>query len=117
MQENISCQSDDTIRLVEWLSEHPKIQRRLYNGGYEVSPEECLEIMELLEKNEFYEMILILLMRNQQDAVLAEATSKLVVEKLVDEWRRIGTEQMCKDIKEKIREEIRLKEAGKSTGL
>lgn len=115
MKENVPEQIDDTIRPVEWLSEHPKVQRKLYGGEYEVNPEECMELIELLEKNAFYEMILILLMRNQHDATLAEATSRLITEKLVSEWKRIGTEQMCRDIKEKIREGIRLKETGRNS--
>jgi hypothetical protein len=56
MQENIANKTAEAIRLVKWLSEHPKIQSRLFEDYAETTPEECLEIIEMLEKNEFYEM-------------------------------------------------------------
>lgn len=47
----------DVVRLAKWMTEHPKIRRRICEDEYMVSPEEFIDIMELLEKNEFYEMI------------------------------------------------------------
>ena len=110
MQDNRNNPKEDTIRLIRWLSEHPRIQRRLCDEGTESTPEECLEIIEQLEKNSFYDMIYILLMKNSHDMVIGEVLSKIIVEKMANEWERMGTEQMCRDIKEKIKEEIKLKE-------
>lgn len=107
-------QSDGTIRLVKWLAEHPKIQRRLCEGEYESTPEECLEMIELLEDNSFYEMIFILLMKNIHNPVIDDAVTKMAAEKITNEWERVGTEQMCRDIKARIRQEI---QAGIQTGI
>lgn len=109
MQGAVNKQQDDTIRLVRWLAEHPKIQRRLCEADFESTPEECLEIIEMLENNSFYDMIFILLMKNSHDLIIDEAITKMVTEKMANEWDRIGTEQMCADIKNRIREEIRRK--------
>jgi hypothetical protein len=107
MRETKQNQSDDTIRLVRWLAEHPKIQRRLCEGEYESTPEECLETIEMLAKDSFYDMIFVLLMKNSHDLIIDEALTKMATEKIVNEWERVGTEQMCRDIKERIKEEIK----------
>lgn len=110
MQDNRNNQKEDTVRLIRWLAEHPSIQRRLCDEGAESTPEECIEIIEQLEKNSFYDMIYILLMKNSHDIVIGEAIEKVIAEKMANEWERIGTEQMCQDIKGRIKEEIKIKE-------
>jgi len=107
MQGTDNNQKDDTIRLVRWLAEHSQIKRRLCEGEFESTPEECLEIIELLENNSFYDMIFILLMKNSHELIIDEAISSVATEKIANEWERIGTEQMCRDIKERIKEEIK----------
>jgi hypothetical protein len=52
------------------LAEHPKVQSRLFEDYSETTPEECLEIMEILDKNGYYEMIIALLMKNQYNIAL-----------------------------------------------
>ena len=112
MQENIAIKTTEAIRLVKWLSEHPKIQSRLFEDYTQTTPEECLEIIEILEKNEFYEMIVALLMKNQYNIALEQVISEFVIDKMIKEWERVGTERMCQDIKEKIKEKIGLSNAG-----
>lgn len=107
-------ETDKVIELVRWLAEHPKVQRRLCEDEYKVTPEEFIEIMELLEQHEFYEMIVVLILKNRCNAVLSQALSRMLVETMSKEWEKIGTKQMCKDMKDLIREEIRSKEAGGS---
>ncbi len=113
MQENITLKTAEAIRLVKWLSEHPKIQSRLFEDYTQTSPEECLEIIEILEENDFYEMIVALLMKNQYNIALEQVISEFVIDKMIREWERVGTEQMCQDIKEKIIEKIRLSDTDK----
>lgn len=102
-------QEDKLIEMALWLTDHPKIQRRLCDGEYEVSPEEFLEIMEQLENKGFYELIYILLIKNQYNDVLEQAATSLLIQKAGKEWQRIGTKEMCRDFKEKIQGEIRRK--------
>ena len=40
----------DFIRMINWMAAHPKIRRRICKDEYTVTPEECIEILELLEK-------------------------------------------------------------------
>lgn len=101
----------DLVRLAKWMTEHPKVKRRVCESEYEVTPEEFIEIMEMLEENEFHEMIYVLLSKNQLNDVLAQSTSRLLVEKTCKEWERIGTTQLCKELKNIIREEMKLKES------
>lgn len=107
----------ESIRLVKWLTEHPKIQSRLFEDYAQITPEECLEIIETLEENGFYEMIIALLMKNQYNIALEQVISEFVVDKMTKEWERIGMEQMCKDIKDKIKESIKFKEKRRETLL
>lgn len=79
----------DVVRLAKWMTEHPKIRRRICEDEYMVSPEEFIDIMELLEKNEFYEMIYVLLVRNQTNPVLEQATSRICHGKRLS---RMGTD-------------------------
>ena len=106
-----SSEEDKVIKLVYWLTEHPKIRRILCDSDYEVEPEEFIEIMEMLEKNEFYEMIVVLLIKNSFNELIEQVMSRILVEKMGKEWERIGTEQLCRDIKAKVREEVKLREA------
>lgn len=110
MQKNLQDENK-VIRLAIWLTEHPKIQHRLFEEEYDATPDEFIEIMEMLEENGFYEMILVLLIKNKWNVSLEQALSKVFIEKMAKEWERIGTEQMCRDIKDKIREEQRAEKA------
>mgnify|MGYP004702466817 CR=1 FL=1 len=100
----------EVIRLVKWMTEHPKIRRRICEDEYEVTPEEFIEIAEMLEENGFHEMIYVLPVKNQMGDILAQATSRLLVEKACNEWERLGTSQLLKELKDTIREEMKLKE-------
>lgn len=95
-----------TIKLVKWLAVNPKIQSRLCEDYAESSPEECIEIIEILEENAFYDLIVILLMKNQYNLALEQVVTEIVIDKMAKEWERIGMEQMCSDIKEKLKEKI-----------
>lgn len=106
---------DKLVQMVNWLVNHPKVQYRLCDDESEVSPEEFIETMELFERNGFYEWIPVLFLKNCYNDVLHQAMTSLLIEKAGQEWQRTGTEQLCKDIKDKIKEEIRLKEERRST--
>jgi len=99
----------EVIRLAKWMSEHPRVRRRICENEYEVTPEEFIELTELLEENGFYEMIYVLLTKNQVNDILEQATSRLLVEKTCNEWERIGTKQFCKELKDIIKEEMEIK--------
>ena len=62
----------------------------------------------MLEKDGLYELIYILLMRNINHIVISEAIEILQAEAWVKEWEKIGNEQMCRNIKEQIKQGINL---------
>ena len=97
----------DVVRLAKWMTEHPKIRRRICEDEYMVSPEEFIDIMELLEKNEFYEMIYVLLVRNQTNPVLEQATSRIVMESACQEWERMGPEALRREFTANVSHELK----------
>ena len=103
-----------TAEMIKWLSDHPNIQRKLCLGEYEAEPEECLVIMGILEKRGYYEMIYVLLTKNQQHAIIGGAMEKLLAELWADKWEKAGNQQMCKEIQEHIQNEIALRELKRS---
>jgi hypothetical protein len=108
MQNNSNLMENRTAEIIKWLSNHNKIQRRICWDGYAIEPNECLEIIEMLEKDGLYELIYILLMRNINHIVISEAIEILQAEAWVKEWEKIGNEQMCRNIKEQIKQGINL---------
>ena len=96
------------LEIIKWLSTHPDIQRNLCREGYEVEPPECLEIIGTLEEQGFYELIYILLVKNQHHAIIGGAIDKLLTQFWMDAWGKAGNRQMCTEIKEQIQNEIAL---------
>ncbi len=113
MQEKDREVKNRTIEIIRWLAKHPKIQRRICCEEYTIEPDECLEIMEILEKNGFYELMYILLRKNEQHLAIDYALEGLKTEAWANEWGKVGNEQMCRTIKERIRNGIQLLEMGK----
>ena len=46
-----------TAEMIKWLSSRPNIQQHLCRDEFVLPSEECLEIMDALEKQGYYEMI------------------------------------------------------------
>lgn len=86
-----------TSRLIKWLSKNPAIQSRIC-GELDVSPQECIKLIDVLKDNGFYEMAYILLMGNQQDIAIGYAADTLLAELLAKEWGRLGGKKICKKL-------------------
>ena len=71
--------STDSQEISELLKQHPQLLT-LLNEKMDLPDMEPTRVMELLEKNEFYEMIYVLLVRNQTNPVLEQATSRIVMD-------------------------------------
>lgn len=110
MQNNSNLMENRTAEMIRWLSNHTKIQRRICWDGYLTEPDECLKIIEILEKEGLYELIYILLMRNINHIIISEAIEILQAEAWAKEWVMIGNKQMCRNIKEQIRQGMKLHE-------
>ena len=97
-----------TAEMIKWLSSHPGIQQHLCRDEFVLQSDECLEIMDALEKQGYYEMIYIFLMKNQFHGTVGNALDKLLAELWANEWEKAGNQLMCRDIKERIQNEITL---------
>ena len=110
MQKNRYLITNRTTEMIRWLANNPKIQRRICCEGYDIEPDECLEIIEMLEQEGFYELVYILLMKNVNHVVIANAVEKLQYKAWSNEWEKIGNEKMCMNIKEQIKNGMLLRE-------
>ena len=99
-----------TAEMIKWLANHPNIQQMLCHDEYEAEADACLEIVDALEKQGYYEMIYIFLMKNQCHKVIGDAIDKLFAELWADRWEKAGNQQMCREIHAYIQNEIALRE-------
>lgn len=97
-------------RLVKWMGVHPEVQAKLCDSGYEAKPAECIEIMDMLEAQGFYELIYVLLIKNQQDWVISGVLEKLLAEAWAQRWETAGNRGMIRELRELISREMELRE-------
>lgn len=95
-------------RLVKWMGENPAIQAKLCDGGFESDAEDCIALMDMLEEQGFYELIYVLLIKNQQDGVIWGAMDKLLADAWAQRWAQAGNRAMLREIRERIRSEMEL---------
>lgn len=93
-------------RLVEWMGENMEIQAMLCDGGFEADAEDCIALMDMLEEQGFYELIYVLLIKNQQDDVIWGTMEKLLADAWARRWEQAGTRAMLREIRERIRSEM-----------
>ena len=106
MHENAAATRNRTAEMIRWLASHPRIEQMLCHDEYAIKDDECLELVDALEKQGYYEMIYIFLMKNQFQRAVGNAIDKLVAEMWANEWEKAGNQQMCREIKERIKNEI-----------
>lgn len=106
----------EALRFIRWMAAHPNMQHRLCDPDCEAGPEECLELIESLEAEGFYEMIYVLLVKNCADAVLGPAFHRVLVEAACRDWERAGMQEMCRSIKAGIRAQMGADSEGETAG-
>lgn len=104
----------EAIKVTKWIAENPKIMRRILNVEECTTPEVCIEVIEVLEKQFLEYLIPILLYTTNYNDVMEKVMSRIYAESMTKTWEQLGTEHMLGDIKSKIREEIKLKEFRKN---
>ena len=67
-------QTDRLVGMLLWLMEHPA-QRNMLCGLNDANAHEVMEVIELLEEQEYYELILILLLKYQENREINIATA------------------------------------------
>lgn len=109
----VKMRQEETIKIIKWVAENPQVMGKLLNAEESTTPEECIEVIDLLYKQSLEYLIPILVYTTQLDYVMGIVWSRVTAEGIGRVWESMGTEQMLTDIKNKIREEIKLKEARK----
>ena len=93
---------EEETRLTEmigWLVENPTHQQRICSDGYEVNVPDFLETMGALEKEKYYELLVVLVIKNWMNPAVEQALTKLSVKKISESWKREGTEALCEEFK------------------
>lgn len=107
MNKNITdLKEKEAIRFLEWLQYQEEVSGIIDNGGFPVSQKEYIKVIEELEKEGFYEAIIIILYTNRTETVIERALKKLITKTLVEEWTNKGTKEFCENIKKYIRKDV-----------
>ena len=102
MQNNDEKRSMEIIR---WLSNHSSIEHALYReSGNEIS--DIIEIIKELKNKGLYELIYLLLKKNECDYSIEKATRHVITECMIDYWDKVGTENMCQLIIDSLKKEM-----------
>lgn len=108
MREKSSAITNKSVEMIKWLSSHNEIQRIICREGYDAELPEYLDIIEELGKQGYYELIYILLVKNQYNVAIDDVVERLLFETLTDQWEKTGNEALCTDIKERIKAEMEM---------
>lgn len=95
----------EVVRLIKWLWENPEIKEAICYED-EPSPEECIDIINRLEKAAFYDMILIFILRQQHRGFMYKAYNTLIVDGLVKVWEEETIDNVCQKVKEMLQREF-----------
>lgn len=102
----------EAIRVTKWMAENPKLARRFLNGEECTTAQECLKIIDSLCQQSLEYLVPILLYTMRFDAVMDAVQLRMNAEGNARTWEHLGTEQMMKELKNKIKEEMQRREQG-----
>lgn len=93
---------DELIRLITWMTEHPEMWRSVCTEK-NMSAEECLEILEELEKQSFYMLIPVLIDNNIGNVEVDARMTRLFGKKLVESWSKMSMTDISTEFKDILR--------------
>lgn len=106
MTESNNTPMNETIRLISWFMKNPGILTVFTYYTDELNANDFLEIMDKLIEGEFYGLLFLLMLMNHHDRKIGKAVDRFIADKVIQTWERIGTDQMCADLRQSIEEEI-----------
>lgn len=112
--EELNYNDERTIKIINWLAVHPLIEHSLLHEG-DGNIKDLLEAIEEIEREGFYELVYLLLRKNEFYTVIDEVIRKVFAEIMVHYCRDVGTANMCTYIKETLKKEIELREMKEHT--
>lgn len=78
---------EEFIRLMRWIASHQSTWSKIYlNEALE--PEECLNIIQELEKQGFYILIPVVIENSKSNYSMHKALYNFVLNKLADDWAK-----------------------------
>lgn len=104
----------EAIKMMKWIAEYPQIVNQIADVEHCITPVECIETIDLLEKYGFEYLVPILLHAIDYNYKLDRAISKFRAEVLATVWEQRGTAHILDEIKCIIREEIKRTELRES---
>lgn len=104
----------EAIRITKWVAEYPEIANQIVNVEQCITPEECIETIDLLAEHGFEYLVPILLHTANYNDVTDKAISRLYAEGIATVWEQKGTAYILDDLKHKIRQEIARKDLRKN---
>lgn len=107
----------EAIKVHKWIAKNPRVVHRMINLEDNITPQECIELIEILEEQSLEYLIPILLYTVDNNGVISKAIARVNAESLSMTWESMGTAQMLTDIKNKIRKETELKEMRNNDSL
>ena len=97
---------EEAKRFARWIASNPSEWREMYSGFYSpMSEEVCLRYIEMMEREEFYMMIAIIISSNLDGAYMGNAIDSLTADCLAERIESGGVEKFLDDLKSAFKEE------------
>lgn len=99
-------ESERIIEIADWLIDHSWYRNEICSDGYVIDNERFLKIFQALEEKEYYELLLVFLIKQswELDAV-RESLIKLCTSRVLDDWKRFGTTPLVQEFRERFKRE------------
>ena len=89
---------EDMRRLIRWMVDYPDKWAKVTMEN-NLSADECIGMLEELEKEQFYLLIPIFL-SNCLSVEVESGKNKLIAQKLIDSWKDMDLTEISKEVKE-----------------
>lgn len=99
----------EKMEVAIWLANYPKVIGKILNYGGEITIDTTLEIIELLEKEELEYLVPLFITMIRMFYKVEESLNKIMVENPIGVWQEESTKQFYKELKDKLKAEIREK--------
>lgn len=95
-QERID-RKEDMLRLIQWIVKYPDKWAKITMEN-NLGIDQCISMLEELEKEEFYLLIPIFL-SNCLSAEVEAGKNRLIAQKLIDSWKHMDLDEISKEVK------------------
>lgn len=97
--------------MTEWLVEHPWQRSEICNDGFTIDDEEFLKVFQELEEREYYELLLVFLIKQSYELDSVEKTlTRFWTKRVIKDWLQDGSASLFREFREMFQKEIRCAE-------